>query len=1109
MESYLRNNTRLIAILLLLGIAILNLLPFNASQSQKRYTNWGNDYPRNPRTANGEVVLVMNTSWGLPRGNSPMATALSPDGHIFVTGAVDNSSGGTGWDIALDCFNVTGTLLWNVSWGGTQMDKPTAVTVDRLGMVYVAGFTQSFGLGTPSAPNIFLIKFAPDGTKIWNLTWGDQRDDYALGLAINSQNRIYIAGMTNWFGAGNYDALVLEFNSTTQSVTWNTTFGSVGDDQGNAIGIDQNDDILLTGQWDQGARYNPFLVKYGKNHVQTWNRSWYSVDDTVGSAVTIDCNNEIIMTVWDPDLPGDAYITKYTSDGISSWNTTWAQSYNDHPTGIVTDSNGRIYVTLANSSSGAIPDAIIASFASNGTSLANFTWGGPFEDEFWAIAVDSQNNLFIVGKTMWFSGGADYQSMLARVALRGITSPPDVSLVVGSEGQTLSWTVTDPVPGTTNYHIYRDGYQTHDYFWESGVPFSSNLDNIAIGSHNYTVIATDEAGNTFTDEVIVSVSSNAQLQAWNSTWDWSPTDTVNSIIPDRAGGVYVGGTSNYNALLARFDGNGALLWKTSWGGAGSDSGSAVATDDLGMIYIDGGFINGSLLDIFLAKFAPDGTQVWNQTWGTIGRSEIARAIAVDGNNSIFIVGYSDWISIPSAAVLIKYAPNGTKLWNASWDGPLNDRFQGVTVTPDSHFIYACGETLSWTGGVYYDALFVKYYANGTRISNWTWGSGSTSEYANAIKVDKIGNVYAAGSTSSDALLLKYSQGASLLWSHIFGETTSSNEDFMSLALDSNGSVYVAGITNPPGGDPQYSMLLKYDAVKTLLWATEWNSTHDQNFLGVTVDSNGNVYVAGVIDVSTSNPNVILGKYFLNANASITKPDDIWMAGGTPTLISWRPIDTLVVDPTYTIYRNETPHGLQGTWTSGSPITLDVSGFPGGSYNITIVLNDGFDGITTDEVIVHVLNTLPSITGSQDLSFETGTTGHSINWTLYDVTLYNPTYTIYLNGSVNITQTGWFYGTKVSVTVDHFPVGIYSYTIVISDGLGATVADEVIVTVLPSSTSGLDAIFAIATILGVVGIVVVLAVPYIATYIKVRHPETTARISAKIHNLRTKIRRKTT
>src|ERR1019366_6480290 len=136
--------------------------------------------------------------------------------------------------------------------------------------------------------------------------------------------------------------------------------------------------------------------------------------------------------------------------------------------------------------------------------------------------------------------------------------------------------------------------------------------------------------------------AQTNLYLWTRTWGGISNDIVHNVAVDGAGNVYVAGefgdTVNFNqgsgsdiqishggqdAFLSKCDSDGNFLWARTWGGAGRDVASGLAVDAAGNAYVSGPFQNtvdfnpaggethssnaGSMNNIFISKFAPDGT----------------------------------------------------------------------------------------------------------------------------------------------------------------------------------------------------------------------------------------------------------------------------------------------------------------------------------------------------------------------------------------------------------------------------------------------------------------------------------------------------------------------
>jgi hypothetical protein len=173
------------------------------------------------------------------------------------------------------------------------------------------------------------------------------------------------------------------------------------------------------------------------------------------------------------------------------------------------------------------------------------------------------------------------------------------------------------------------------------------------------------------------------------------------------------------------------------------------------------------------------------------------------------------------------------------------------------------------------------------------------------------------------------------------------------------------------------------------------------------------------------------------------PSDLTYEAGTapPSNLTWTLTD---LNPArYIIYRNGS-HVANGTWASGTPIDLSVAGLLGGVYKYTFIANDTFGNARSHEVFVTVTDTTaPTVTSPAPVPYEAGTTGHNLTWVPSDI--HTGTYEIYRNGA-QVANGTWIPGSPIVVDIDNLAVGIYNYTIVITDAFGHAIADTVLVTV---------------------------------------------------------------
>jgi len=105
-----------------------------------------------------------------------------------------------------------------------------------------------------------------------------------------------------------------------------------------------------------------------------------------------------------------------------------------------------------------------------------------------------------------------------------ITHPSDLAYHVGQIGYQFCWIVTNADPGpATSYVILINGNPGTPSAWSSGDSISLNVDGLAVGQHNYTIIASNGYGGSVQDTVIVTVSESPwnQVPGYASPLIWT------------------------------------------------------------------------------------------------------------------------------------------------------------------------------------------------------------------------------------------------------------------------------------------------------------------------------------------------------------------------------------------------------------------------------------------------------------------------------------------------------------------------------------------------------------------------------------------------------------
>jgi hypothetical protein len=304
----------------------------------------------------------------------------------------------------------------------------------------------------------------------------------------------------------------------------------------------------------------------------------------------------------------------------------------------------------------------------------------------------------------------------------------------------------------------------------------------------------------------------------------------------------------------------ALVWGTYYGGTGGDRGASVCVDIYENIYISGATLSSNNIattgahqaswtgtwDGFIAKFDSSGGRLWGTYYGSAPGEEVLGSISCDKWGNVYVAGYCDSAATTSAL-----------------------------VTTGAYQTSKGGGNLN-----YHDALLIKLNTNGQR--QWATLYGGNNEEQNIVATcDPLGNVYLAGGTSStnnifgttgthkptintssnnaDGFLAKFNTNGARLWGTYYGGDTGlyKSDNIKAVACDVSGNVYIGGYTSSnhaiaTTGAHQSTLASQTDGFiakmngnnGTRIWGTYYGGNNNDHVQDISVDADGNLYIAG-------------------------------------------------------------------------------------------------------------------------------------------------------------------------------------------------------------------------------------------------------------------------
>jgi hypothetical protein len=457
-------------------------------------------------------------------------------------------------------------------------------------------------------------------------------------------------------------------------------------------------------------------------------------------------------------------------DPVLVYSTYLGGSGDDQPSGIAVDSTGSVYLAGSTDSTDfplATPGSLsststhvfVAKLDPTGSNLVYADYiGGNNEDEGYALALDSANEVYVTGSTASsdfplvnpyqgtypgsFNGfltkvSADGSSLLYSTYLGGNGSDQPASIAIDSLGSVL-------VAGSTtskNFPV-ANAYQATANSNGGGVFGNYGFLTKFSPDGSYLVYSTYLAGNS-------NVAYNCDgTPCWSS-----PYSAINGIAVDSNGNAYAAGITNtYNFPTT----SGAYLTNDS-------------TQQNSIVGFAGKFSSSGVLDYSTYFYESSGILTG------------IKAIAVDGSGSAYITGsaFSDGtFPITSTSIcdpgtsgyacdyafVTKFDPTGSTLLYSTFLGP-NNNASPQAIALDAHddaYVLASTSVLASTP-IFDMVNGIEPYSNGSDLLLVeidptastellaTYLGGSADESSAGIAIDSTGSLYVAGSTDSSDL----------------------------------------------------------------------------------------------------------------------------------------------------------------------------------------------------------------------------------------------------------------------------------------------------------------------------------------------------------------------
>jgi hypothetical protein len=520
-----------------------------------------------------------NFVWAIRMGGtgpqSAAAIALDNSGNVYVTGQFNNTidlDPGPGFagftslgaqDVFIAKYDPSGNYVWSQRFGSMYHEAASDIAIDGSGNIITCGVftgTTDFdpGAGTVNltagtTSDAYISKLDVNGNYVWAKQIGLNGSNIPTSLASDVIGNIYItgyyesatdfdpgAGAYSITSAGMQDIFFVKLDASG-AFSWAGSMGGTVADYGRSIALDVSGNVLITGEFQGTADFDPTAGVYNL------------------TAVAVK----------------DIFVAKFNPATASfTWAARLGDTNNEIGYGITTDASSNVYLTgdfigtvdfdpgagsVLISSNGNQRDCFILKLDASG----NYIWAGGFGsaflgDDAFSICVDASANIYTTGYyqdvvdfdpgagTSTLTAGGQLDVFILKIQqcappLAPTNTTPAASLTLCGNGSTtltasgagtLGWytastagaylgggaNFTTPVLGNTTTYYVQDSTCSEGTRTAITVTFSPAMSSNVSSQTNVTC----NAGNDGTAGVSVSGGTPSYTYLWTPSGGTSP-----------------------------------------------------------------------------------------------------------------------------------------------------------------------------------------------------------------------------------------------------------------------------------------------------------------------------------------------------------------------------------------------------------------------------------------------------------------------------------------------------------------------------------------------------------------------------------------------------------
>lgn len=367
------------------------------------------------------------------------------------------------------------------------------------------------------------------------------------------------------------------------------------------------------------------------------------------------------------------------------------------------------------------------------------------------------------------------------------------------------------------------------------------------------------------------------------------------------GNLSLTSTGFKDIFVAKYDGEGQVLWAVQGEGDFEDEGLGIATDASGNILVTGAFFEEATFgtttltgrgsfDVFVVKYDADGNVLWAASGGGTSLDR-GFGIAADAAGNCAVTGqFSETATFGNTTLVsdgifdifvASYAADGTFRWAKKAGGQFTDEGNDIVLDPSGNTLVTGKFSGAVTFGdttLFSNRLFNTFLAKYDTAGNLRWvrKAGGRDDFGYGIATDAMGNALLTGyfqqagrfegiqngitlnsAGSGDIYIAKYDSTGELRWAVQAGGPDL--DQGFGIGTDAAGNAVVTGffVGTATFGDTTLTSIAKdafvakYDSGGTFLWATQVGGAGTDEGYDVAVNEAGQTVLTGLFEGTTA------------------------------------------------------------------------------------------------------------------------------------------------------------------------------------------------------------------------------------------------------------------